>query len=146
MITRSFGTGTRKVAYTVFAGAALLLVAAPYMVHGDVPSSHEKLLLSKSLADVPGKKLTAVVVRYAPGGKSPKHHHAGDVFAFVISGAVRSQNSATGPARIYHAGESFFEPAASVHLVSENASSQEPAQLLAVFVADSGAQLTTIDP
>jgi hypothetical protein len=30
--------------------------------------------------------------------------------------------------------------------VSENASSQEPAQLLAVFVADSGAQLTTMDP
>ena len=95
---------------------------------------------------MPGKKLTAVVVRYAPGGKSLKHHHGGDVFAFVISGAVRSQNSATGPARIYHAGESFFEPAASVHLVSENASLQEPAQLLAVFVADSGAQLTTMDP
>jgi quercetin dioxygenase-like cupin family protein len=146
MITRSVTTGGRKVAYAVFAAAALLLVAAPYLVRGDIPSGHEKLLLSKSLADVPGKKLTALVVRYAPGGKSPKHRHAGDVFAFVISGAVRSQNSATGPARIYHAGESFYEPAGSVHLVSENASAQEPAQLLAVFVADGGAQLTTTEP
>ena len=146
MNTRNVAIGRRKVACTLFVAAALLLVAVPCRVRGDSPLSHEKLLLAKSLADLPGKKLTAVVVRYAPGGKSPQHHHGGDVFAFVISGAVRSQNSATGPARVYRAGESFFEPAGSTHLVSENASSQEPAQLLAVFVAESGAQLTTMDP
>jgi hypothetical protein len=32
----------------------------------------------------------------------------------------------------------------SAHLISENASETEPASLLAVFVADDGAQLTTI--
>jgi quercetin dioxygenase-like cupin family protein len=133
-------------ALAAFAAAVLLFAAAPYMVRGSTTSVHERLLLTKSLPDQPGKKLTAVVVSYAAGGKSPKHHHAGDVFAFVVSGAVRSQNSATGPARVYHAGEGFFEPAGSVHLVSENASAAEPAQLLAVFVADSGAQLTTPEP
>jgi len=56
---------------------------------------------------------------------------------------VRSENSATGPARIYKAGEDFFEPPGSEHLVSENASATEPASLLAIFVADDGAQLTT---
>ena len=50
------------------------------------------------------------------------------------------ENSATGPARVYKAGESFFEPPGSEHLVSENASATEPASLLAVFVADDGAQ------
>jgi quercetin dioxygenase-like cupin family protein len=146
MNTRHFAIGSRKVAFAIFMTAALLLVAVPCRVRGGSPASHEKLLLAKNLADLPGKKLTAVVVRYAPGGKSPPHHHGGDVFAFVISGAVRSQNSVTGPARVYRAGESFFEPAGSTHLLSENASLQEPAQLLAVFVADSGAQLTTMDP
>jgi len=63
----------------------------------------------------------------------------------VLSGAVRSENSATGPARVYKAGESFFEPSGSEHVVSENASATEPASLLAVFVADDGAQLTTFD-
>jgi quercetin dioxygenase-like cupin family protein len=98
---------------------------------------------SEKLPNVPGKSLTAVVVNYAPGGKSASHHHAGSVFAYVLSGSIRSENSATGPARVYKAGESFFEPPGSEHLVSENASATEPASLLAIFVADDGAQLTT---
>jgi quercetin dioxygenase-like cupin family protein len=63
--------------------------------------------------------------------------------AYVLTGAIRSENSATGPAKVYHAGESFFEPPGSRHLVSENASATEPASLLAIFVADDGATLTT---
>ena len=98
---------------------------------------------AEKLPNVPGKSITAVVVNYAPGGKSGKHHHAGSVLAYVLSGAIRSENSATGSAKVYKAGESFFEPPGSEHLVSENASAAEPASLLAVFVADDGAQLTT---
>ena len=70
------------------------------------------------------------------------HHHAGSVYAYVLSGAIRSENSATGPARVYKAGESFFEPPGSQHLISANASTTEPASLLAIFVADDGATLT----
>jgi quercetin dioxygenase-like cupin family protein len=99
----------------------------------------------EKLANAPGKTLTVVNVNYAPGGKSGKHHHAGSVFAYVLSGAIRSQNSATGPVKVYRTGESFFEPSGSQHLVSENASATEPASLLAVFVADDGARLTTFD-
>ncbi|MGH7154986.1 MAG: cupin domain-containing protein [Acetobacteraceae bacterium] len=102
-------------------------------------------VLSEKLPNVPGKSITAVVVTYPPGGKSAKHHHAGSVFAYVLSGAIRSQTSTDGPARVYKAGEAFFEPPGSEHLVSENASTTEPASLLAVFVADNGAQLTTFD-
>ena len=47
-----------------------------------------------------------------------------------------------GPVRDYEAGETFFEPPGSTHLISENASKTEPASLLAIFVADTGAQLT----
>jgi len=98
---------------------------------------------SEKLPNVPGKSITTVVVNYAPGGKSASHHHAGSVLAYVLSGEIRSENSATGPAKVYKAGESFFEPPGSAHLVSENASATEPASLLAIFVADDGAQLTT---
>jgi quercetin dioxygenase-like cupin family protein len=87
----------------------------------------------------------AVTVDYAPGGKSRGHHHAGSVFAYVLSGAIRSENSATGPVKVYKAGESFFQPPGSKHVISENASATEPASLLAVFIADDGAQLTTFD-
>jgi quercetin dioxygenase-like cupin family protein len=104
-----------------------------------------KPVRAEKLPNVPGKSLTAVVVNYAPGGKSLSHHHAGSIFAYVLSGAIRSENSVTGPAKVYQAGESFFEPPGSEHLVSENASATEPASLLAVFVADDGAQLTHFD-
>jgi len=99
-------------------------------------------LFAGKLANVPGNTLTAEVVEYPPGGKSSVHHHAGSVFAYVLTGSIRSQNSATGPARIYKAGESFFEPPGSDHLVSENARASEPASLLAVHVAEDGAVLT----
>jgi quercetin dioxygenase-like cupin family protein len=105
----------------------------------------KNIVLSQKLSDVPGKTLTALLVQYAPGGQTPKHHHPGSVMAFVVSGAVRSQDSATGPARVYHAGEAFYEPPGSEHLVSENASATEPASLLAVFIADDGAILRVDD-
>lgn len=70
------------------------------------------------------------------------HHHVGSVYAYVLTGTIRSENSATGPEREYKAGESFFEPPGSVHLVTANASETEAASLLAVFIADEGATLT----
>jgi quercetin dioxygenase-like cupin family protein len=128
---------------TILRVAAMAAVALA--IAGAVHAEGDKVtpVRSEKLPNVPGKSLTAVVVNYAPGGKSASHHHAGSVFAYVLSGSIRSENSATGPARVYKAGESFFEPPGSEHLVSENASTTEPASLLAVFVADDGAQLTT---
>ena len=131
------------------AGAIVLLVAtmmtgASSGADGEA-GARVKLILAQKLPNVPGQSLTVVTVSYAPGGKSDAHRHAGSVFAYVLSGAIRSENSATGSAKVYQAGESFFEPPDSTHLVSENASATEPASLLAVFVAADGAQLTTFD-
>ncbi len=129
-----------KVASAIFAVAAVF-VCLPIEAH-ETGDEAVRPVMSEKLPNVPGKSLSAVLVSYPPGGKSIKHQHAGSVFAFVMSGAIRSENSATGPAKVYKAGEAFFEPPGSEHLVSENASATEPASLLAVFVADDGAQLT----
>ncbi len=135
---------------TGMAGACFLAAITPLAgstswAAGDDVAARVKPVLAEKLPNVPGKSLTAVVVTYVPGGKSAQHHHTGSVFAYVLSGAVRSQSSATMPAKVYKAGESFFEPPGSEHLVSENASTTEPASLLAVFIADDGAHLTTFD-
>jgi quercetin dioxygenase-like cupin family protein len=129
----------------VTAGVLLVLAAAflgsrPAIAAGD----QVQVVFSQKLPNVPGKTLTAVAVDYAPGGKSGPHHHAGVVFAYVVLGEIRSQVD-EGPARVYHAGESFFERPGAHHVVSENASASKPAKLLAVFVADDGADLTTFD-
>jgi len=122
-----------------------LLAGAVVRAAGDEAGAQIRPVTAEKLPNVPGKTISAIVVSYAPGAKSGKHHHAGSVLAYVLSGEIRSQNSATGPAKVYKAGESFFEPPGSEHLVSENASTTEPASLLAIFIADDGAHLTTFD-
>ncbi|MCA6119886.1 cupin domain-containing protein [Bradyrhizobium sp. WSM 1738] len=98
---------------------------------------------SHALPNVPGKRVTIVRVFYGPGGFTPAHRHAGSVTAYVTKGEIRSQ-LAGGPVETFGVGQSFFEPPGSTHLVSANASATEPAELIAVFVADEGAQLTTL--
>jgi quercetin dioxygenase-like cupin family protein len=98
------------------------------------------------LPNLPGQKMTGVLVEYGPGGSTPPHHHTtqGAVVAYVLEGAIRSQVNG-GPVTIYQAGESWLEPPGAAHSVSANASTSEPARLLAVFVAEDGAELTTFD-
>ena len=97
---------------------------------------------SYALPNVPGKRVTIVRVFYGPGGFTRAHRHAGSVTAYVTKGQIRSQ-LAGGPVETFKVGQSFFEPPGATHLVSANASNAEPAELIAVFVADEGAQLTT---
>ena len=128
--------------------AAAAILAAGTLLAGPIcraAGDDVRPVMTEKLSNFPGKSITAIVVNYAPGAKSVKHHHAGSVLAYVLSGEIRSENSATGPVKVYRAGESFFEPPGSKHLVSENASATEPASLLAIFVADDGAQLTIDD-
>lgn len=99
-------------------------------------------IASYPLPNVPGKRVTIVRVFYGPGGFSRPHRHAGSVTAYVTRGEIRSQLGG-GPVQTFGVGQSFFEPPGATHLVSANASATEPAELIAVFVADEGAQLTT---
>lgn len=99
-------------------------------------------IASYALPNVPGKRVTIVRVFYGPGGFTRAHRHAGSVTAYVTKGEIRSQLGG-GPVETFKVGQSFFEPPEATHLVSANASNTEPAELIAVFVADEGAQLTT---
>lgn len=106
-----------------------------------------KPVFEHALPNTEGKSMAAVVVSYPPGGKSPAHHHARSafVYAYVLSGAIRSQVD-DEPAKVYRVGESFYEVPGSHHRISENASDSNPASLLAVFVVDSkNRPLTTPD-
>jgi quercetin dioxygenase-like cupin family protein len=95
------------------------------------------LVYDQVLPNVPGKSIRGVLVEYAPGGSSPAHVHAKSAFIYatVLEGAIRSQVN-DGPVKTYRAGESFSEFPGDRHAVSANASTTEPARLLAVFVLD----------
>lgn len=106
------------------------------------PLDRVEPIASYPLPNVPGKRVTIVRVFYGPGGFTRAHRHAGSVAAYVTKGEIRSQLGG-GPLETFSVGQSFFEPPGATHLVSANASNTEPAELIAVFVADEGAQLTT---
>ena len=103
-------------------------------------------VLAQKMPNVPGKTMTVVSVAYEPGGGSAAHRHpaSGMVFAYVVTGAIRSQVEGEA-AKVYRAGESWSEPPNAHHLVSENASASEPARLIAVIVADDGVPTTIYD-
>ena len=125
--------------------AAISAVIEPLCMSSDSAGSTQDVvepISSHALPNVPGKRVTIVRVFYGPGGFTPAHRHAGSVTAYVTKGEIRSQ-LAGGPVETFGVGQSFFEPPGAVHLVSANASMTEPAELIAVFVADEGAQLTT---
>jgi quercetin dioxygenase-like cupin family protein len=107
-----------------------------------------KVVFEHALPNCHGKKMVAVMVTYPPGAKSLAHHHAPSAFIYaqVLSGSIRSQVG-DEPAKVYQIGEDFYEQPGSSHRISENASTTEPASLLAIFVVDSNAKALTIpDP
>ncbi|WLA87296.1 MULTISPECIES: cupin domain-containing protein [Bradyrhizobium] len=133
-----------RAAFVPLIALAIALGASPAIAQ---EREEVKVAFEHALPNVEGKKIVAVTVNYPPGGKSLAHHHAASAFiyAYVLSGAVRSQVG-NDPAKVYHAGEGFYEMPGSHHTISENASDKEPASLLAVFVVDSkNAPLTTPD-
>jgi quercetin dioxygenase-like cupin family protein len=133
---------TKSLPLTLDAASAFV---APLCAVSNPPGSslnRVDVVASYPLANVVGKRVTVVRVSYGPGGFTPSHRHAGAVTAYITKGEIRSQLGG-GPLETFMVGQSFFEPPGSTHIVSANASTTEPAELIAVFVADEGAELTT---
>ncbi len=102
-----------------------------------------------AISNIPGKSLIGLVVSYPPGGsKTPAHSHARSafIFGYVLSGSIRSRVNG-GEIQVFHAGEHWTEPPSAHHQISGNASTTQPASLLAIFVADTAdvGRLTSID-
>ncbi len=89
------------------------------------------------------RKVGAITVSYAPGGKSPKHRHDVAVFAYVLEGDVESQLEGE-ELKTFHKGEMWYEPPGTIHVVSRNASTTKPARLLVFLVQEEGKAATTL--
>ena len=120
---------------------ALLLLPAPVpsagSTHGSPARETVTVAADKPIPNLPGKRLVSHIVDYPPGVSSASHRHAGSAFiyAYVLSGQIRSQVDGEA-VRVYRAGEAWFESPGAHHRVSENASNTEPARLLAVLIVD----------
>ena len=135
----------KRTIFVVSAAAAALIPPTAESAHGAPLRETVTVAADEPIPNLPGKRLVSHVVDYPPGGGSAPHHHARSAFiyAYVLSGAVRSQHD-DGPARVYRAGETWFEKPGAHHRVSVNASDTEPARLLAVVIVDAADRQVTI--
>ncbi len=99
------------------------------------------MLMTKDLADIPGKEVVMATIEYLPGGASMPHRHNANVFVYVLEGAVRMQVDG-GKLETLRAGQTFYESPQDIHRVSANASKTQPAKFLVFMVANKGQPLT----
>jgi len=135
-------TTTRLKRYRILAAAIALTASLVALAQAAPDAKNEGTVQSRVVftqllprLDASGLQVKLVEVTYPPGGFSLPHTHPFPVIVYVIAGALRVQVKG-GPETVYKAGESFYEAPNGVHLVSANASQQEPARFIACFVCD----------
>ncbi|WAH60441.1 cupin domain-containing protein [Pseudomonas silvicola] len=114
-----------------------ILCASPLAGAHEAGHDNVEVLQQQALPNAPGKQAMMLTVTYAPGQASAAHSHPGSVMAYVLEGSVVSQLQGQPPVT-YKAGQYWYEPAGTVHLVSRNASASQPAKLLVWVLKDAG--------
>src|SRR5215467_5048987 len=97
-------------------------------------------LLSKDLAEFPGKEGMMITVVYPPGASDPIHRHNAHAFLYVLEGAVVMQVKG-GKEVTLTPGQTFYEGPNDIHTVGRNASNTKPAKFVVFFVKDKGAPI-----
>ena len=95
-------------------------------------------LMTKELADIPGKEALMLTVVYPPGGADPVHRHNAHGFIYVLEGSVVMQVKGQKPVTLT-AGQTFYEGPDDIHVVGRSASSTQPAKLLVLLLKNKGA-------
>ncbi len=145
MITRremmkAIASGSAAIAAMLSVGAAMAGESSPANPTANDKGVTVTELMRHALPDAPGHEVSIVTVEYGPGASSTAHRHPGSTFAYVLEGAIESQVE-PGKPQIYKAGQMWYELPKHVHRISRNASTTEPAKLLAFLVMKKGQQL-----
>lgn len=101
-------------------------------------------LMTKALAEHPGKEVRMITVEYPPGSVDPVHRHDAHAFLYVLEGTIVMQVKG-GKEVTLRPGETFYEAPDDVHVVGRNASKTEPAKFLVVLVKKQGAPILTVE-
>jgi len=123
------------------AAAAILICAGGAEAQAQPAAPPHPPLMQKDLLAAPGKEVVMSTVEYPPGGGSPSHRHDAQVFVYVLEGHVKMQVKG-GPLLTLGPGETFYESPTDIHVVSANASTTEPAKILAILIKDKGKPTT----
>ena len=95
-------------------------------------------LISKDLADFPGKEGLMITVVYLPGASDPIHRHNAHAFVYVLEGSIVMQVRG-GKEVTLTPGQSFYEGPNDIHVVGRNASTTKPAKFVVLLVKNKDA-------
>jgi quercetin dioxygenase-like cupin family protein len=117
-----------------------------FLIGGTLLAQEVKVtpLISKDLAEFPGREGLVLVVEYPPGGADPVHRHDAHGFIYVLEGSVVMQVKG-GKEVTLTPGQSFYEGPNDVHVVGRNASNTKPAKFLVFFLKAKGAPVLTVE-
>ncbi|WP_437298585.1 cupin domain-containing protein [Sorangium sp. So ce426] len=131
-----FASRTSKLVKSTAAVAAVAvgLLACPAAA---APEPVVTTLLTKELANIPGKELMMLIVDYPPGAADPVHRHDAHGFIYVLEGSI-VMGVKGGKEVTLTPGQTFYEGPSDIHTVGRNASAKKPAKFLVVLVKERG--------
>lgn len=124
-------------------GVGVAGITAAHHEHGDVKVT--TLAARDVVEKLDGKetKATFLEVTLEPGQADVPHRHPGPAFGYVLEGefewAINDQ-----PAKVFKAGETFYEPTGSLHRVAKNPAPKGKTRVLAVILHPRDAKQVTI--
>jgi quercetin dioxygenase-like cupin family protein len=94
----------------------------------------------------PSREIVLLRATFAPGDSTPPHQHSGVVVGYVLTGEYEFQLEG-GPLQRLTAGDRFYEPPQSAHVVSRNPG-ETTTEVLAFIVREKGApnMVPLVDP
>src|SRR5262245_5040781 len=101
-------------------------------------------VMSKDLAEFPGKEALMITVEYPPGGSDPVHRHNAHAFVYVLEGSIVMQLKG-GKEITLTPGQTFYEGPNDVHVVGRNASNTKPAKFVVLLVKEKGAPALVLE-
>jgi quercetin dioxygenase-like cupin family protein len=124
-----------------------LVIVLLFLSTGTVMAQQAKVtsLMSKELAEQPGKEVLMITVEYPPGSVDPIHRHNAHAFVYVLEGSIIMQVKG-GREVTLTPGQTFYEGPDDVHVVGRNASSTKPAKFVVFFIKDKGAPVLVPAP
>ena len=118
--------------------ACLMSVTLVAQEAKEAPEAKVTQLLSKDMANLPGKEGLMITVEYPPGASDPIHRHNAHAFVYVLEGSIVMQVRG-GKEVTLTPGQTFYEGPDDVHTVGRNASKTKPAKFVVFLVKDKGA-------
>lgn len=121
--------------------AAALIAACALNAHDALAVNLEGVvvtpLMTKEMANIPGKEVLMMTVDYAPGAADPVHRHDAHGFIYVLEGSI-VMGVKGGKEVTLMPGQTFHEGPDDIHTVGRNASKTKPAKFLVMLVKNKG--------